>query len=63
MNICDLHFTCFLLLQNGETPLHIASSKGDDKVVKILTRSGANTNIRNNVRKLLETHSYVVTYM
>ena len=40
----------FLLLQNGETPLHIASNKGDAIVVEILTRSGANANIRNNVR-------------
>ena len=55
--------TYFLLLQNRETLLHVASKKGDAKVVKILTRSGANTNIRNNVRKLHETHSYVVTYM
>ena len=39
-----------LLLQNGETPLHLASKRGDAKAVRILTRSGANTNIRNNVR-------------
>ena len=39
----------FLLLQNGDTPLHIESRKGDAKAVKILTRSGANTNIRNSV--------------
>ena len=39
----------FLLLQNGETPLHTASLKGDTKAVKILTRSGANVNIKNNV--------------
>ena len=50
------------MLQNGETPLHIASNKGDANVVRILTRSGANINLRNNVRKL-ETHNYVVTYM
>ena len=37
------------LLQNGETPLHLASERGDAKTVRILTRSGANTNIRNNV--------------
>ena len=38
-----------LLLQNGETPLHIESRKGDAKAVKMLARSGANTNIRNSV--------------
>ena len=38
-----------LLLQNGETPLHIASLKGDTNAVKILARSRANVNIENNV--------------
>ena len=38
-----------LLLQNGETPLYIASLKGDTKAVKILARLGANVNIKNNV--------------
>ena len=38
-----------MLLQNGETPLHLASKRGDAKAVTILTRSGANTNIKNNV--------------
>ena len=53
----------FLLLQNRETLLHIASKRGDAKVIKILTRSGANTNIKNNVRKSYDIHTYVVTFV
>ena len=39
----------FALIQNGETSLHIASRKGNVTAVKMLTRTGANTNIKNNV--------------
>ena len=47
----DLHIMALmlLLLQNGDIPLHRASLKGDTKAVKILARSGANINIKNNV--------------
>ena len=38
-----------LLLQNGETVLHVASRKGDVKAVKILTRAGADINMTNKV--------------
>ena len=48
-----------LLLQNGDTPLHGASLKGDTKTVKILARSGANINITNNVSFTQLTYSYM----
>ena len=37
------------ILQWGETPLHVASRRDDDKVVQILIQSGADVNIVNIV--------------
>ena len=36
-------------MQSGETPLHVASQRGNDKVVEVLIKSGAYVNIANEV--------------
>ena len=33
----------------GETPLHVALRRGNDKVVEVLIKSGADVNIANKV--------------
>ena len=35
------------ILQSGETPLHLASWRGNDKIVQVLIQSGADVNIVN----------------
>lgn len=52
---CILFFPCTnvfynIFLQNGETPLWIASSTGHDHVVELLLQVGADKDIPNNVR-------------
>ena len=46
MKINTHHSTAF---QNGDTPLHIASSEGETDTVSLLLDGGAEVNIKDNV--------------
>ncbi len=42
--------SCFLLIQKGNTALHISSLAGQAEVVKILVKRGADINAQSQVR-------------
>ena len=52
--ISMLNITSSLVsLQDGNTPLHIASADGHEAVVEVLLKAGTDHSISNNVRNVL----------
>ena len=48
MQLLLLH-VYYIVLQEGDTPLHVAASNGNVAVIQILLKKGANASARNNV--------------
>ena len=50
-----------ILLQDGVTPLHVASFKGQKEVVQLLLRKGADVSGLDQVQYVTQQHMYVAT--
>ena len=51
VSVNTVFFFSFFLIQDGETPLHVAAENGCLEVVTKLLDSGAEVDMKNNVRK------------
>ena len=51
MSVNTVFFFFFFLIQDGKTLLHLAVEKGESEVVTKLLDSGADVDMKDNVRK------------
>jgi len=51
INHVDLHICCFVVVQNGFTPLHIGAKKNRIDIVLILLRRGMDPDVTTQVRE------------
>ena len=54
----SMYITLYITLQDGYTPLYMASMNGYDKIVKILTTAEADVNIADKVSSLIFNKSW-----
>ena len=51
VSVNTVFFFSFFLIQDGKTPLHLAAQNDDSEVVTKLVDSGAEVDMKDNVRK------------
>ncbi len=54
LSLYNNNTSTFVSLQNGDTPLHIASANGHKAVVEVLLKAGADHSIMNSVSNLFK---------